>query len=163
MPQDLSDDKSTLVQVVAWCRQATSHYLSQCWPSSMSPYGITRPQWVKLLLKLGHGWVITSHCFTWMWWLIHALVMANLCQLKSTSCVSSIMCGDICWVWHANAPDGLCLLIEMCLTRWMVRDAGGHLVGKNWTSAGTGDRRPHAGPALAPHTPQRGPHISILT
>ena len=32
---------------MAWCRQATSHYLSQCWPSSMSPYGVTRPQWVK--------------------------------------------------------------------------------------------------------------------
>ena len=45
---DLSDDKSTLVQVMAWCRQATSHYLSQCWPRSMSPYGIIRPQWVKL-------------------------------------------------------------------------------------------------------------------
>ena len=43
MPQDLTDDKSTLVQVMAWCRQATSHYLSQCWPRSMSPYGVTRP------------------------------------------------------------------------------------------------------------------------
>ena len=32
MPQDLTDDKSTLVQVMAWCRQATSHYLNQCWP-----------------------------------------------------------------------------------------------------------------------------------
>ena len=30
MPQYLTDDKSTLVQVMAWCRQATSHYLSQC-------------------------------------------------------------------------------------------------------------------------------------
>ena len=47
MPLDLTDDKSTLVQVMAWCRQATSHYLSQCWPSSMSPYDVTRPQWVK--------------------------------------------------------------------------------------------------------------------
>ena len=44
MPRDLTDDNSTLVQVMAWCRQATSHYLSQCWPSSMSPYGVTRPQ-----------------------------------------------------------------------------------------------------------------------
>ena len=47
MPLDLTDDKSTLVQVMAWCRQATSHYLSQCWPRFMSPYGVTRPQWVK--------------------------------------------------------------------------------------------------------------------
>ena len=49
MPWDLTDDKSTLVQVMASCRQATSHYLSQCWPSSMTPYGITRPQWVNAL------------------------------------------------------------------------------------------------------------------
>ena len=39
--------KSTLVQVMAWCRQATSHYLRQCWPRSQSPYGVIRPQWVK--------------------------------------------------------------------------------------------------------------------
>ena len=44
---DRPDDKSTLVQVMAWCRQATSHYLGQCWPRSISPYGVTRPQWVK--------------------------------------------------------------------------------------------------------------------
>ena len=44
MPEDLTNDKSTLVQVMAWCRQATSHYLNQCWPGSISPYGVTRPQ-----------------------------------------------------------------------------------------------------------------------
>ena len=43
MPQDRTDNKSTLVQVMAWCRQATSHYLSQCWPRSLSPYDVTRP------------------------------------------------------------------------------------------------------------------------
>ena len=43
----ISDDKSTLIQVMAWCRQATSHYLNQCWPGSLPPYGVTRPQWVK--------------------------------------------------------------------------------------------------------------------
>ena len=46
---DLSDDKSTLFQVMAWCCQASSHYLNQCWPRSLSPYGVTRPQWVKLI------------------------------------------------------------------------------------------------------------------
>ena len=44
MPQNPSGDKSTLVQVMAWCRQAASHYLSQCCPRSLSPYGVTRPQ-----------------------------------------------------------------------------------------------------------------------
>ena len=46
-----TDDKSTLVQVMAWCRQATSHYLSHCCPRSLLPYGITRPQWVKINTK----------------------------------------------------------------------------------------------------------------
>ena len=46
MSLDLIDDHSTMVQVMAWCRQATSNYLSQCWPKSLSPYGVTRPQWV---------------------------------------------------------------------------------------------------------------------
>ena len=36
---------------MAWCRQAASHYLSQCWPWSMSPYSVTRPQWVNLYEK----------------------------------------------------------------------------------------------------------------
>ena len=47
MSLDLTDDKSTLVQVMAWCHQPTSHYLSQCWPRSLSPYGVIRPQWVN--------------------------------------------------------------------------------------------------------------------
>ena len=36
----LSDNKSTLVQVMAW-------YLNQCWRRSLPPNGVTRPQWVK--------------------------------------------------------------------------------------------------------------------
>ena len=48
MSLDFADDQSTLVQIMAWCRQATSHYLSQCWPRSLLPYGVTRPQWVNL-------------------------------------------------------------------------------------------------------------------
>ena len=47
MSQGLTDDKSTLIQVMAWCHQATSHYLNQCWSRSMSPYGVTRLQWVR--------------------------------------------------------------------------------------------------------------------
>ena len=47
MSLDFTDDQSTLVQVMAWCRQATSHYLSQWWPRSLSPYVVTRPQWIE--------------------------------------------------------------------------------------------------------------------
>ena len=47
MSLDLTNNKSTLAQVMAWCHQATTHYLSQCWPRFMLAYGITRPQWVN--------------------------------------------------------------------------------------------------------------------
>ena len=72
MPWDFTDDKSTLVQVMAWCRQATSHYLSQCWPSSMSPYGVTRPQWVNwvifnLVSKID---ILSISCEIALWWIL---------------------------------------------------------------------------------------------
>ena len=70
---DLTDDKSTLVQVMAWCRQARSHYLSQCWPRFLSPYGVTRPQWVNSLRSSDAIWFdrtgsalaqVMAHCLT---------------------------------------------------------------------------------------------------
>ena len=65
---DFTDDQSTLVQVMAWCRQTTSHYLSQCWPRSLSPYGVTRPQWVNdpIILQFctGHDIPVFVACAT---------------------------------------------------------------------------------------------------
>ena len=46
MVQDPIGDKLILLQVLAWCHQ-TRHYLSQCWPRSMSPNGVSRPHWVN--------------------------------------------------------------------------------------------------------------------
>ena len=57
----------------AWCRKATSHYLSQCWPRSLSPYGMTRPQRVKyqiyhvIRIEVLHvfwiyDWALCRHC-----------------------------------------------------------------------------------------------------
>ena len=62
--ENLTEDKSTLVQVMAWCRQATSHYLSQCWPRSQSPYGVTRPQWVNTHLY---------HYIRWNYWWVNLI------------------------------------------------------------------------------------------
>ena len=45
IPLNLTNDKWALFQAVAWCRQATSHFMNQCWPKSMSPYGVTKPRW----------------------------------------------------------------------------------------------------------------------
>ena len=44
--QDFTNDKATLVQVMAWCRQTTSYYLDQCrqnnWCYSLMQFFITR-------------------------------------------------------------------------------------------------------------------------
>ena len=38
-----------ILQSMAWCHQAASPYLSQCWPGSVRPYVISRPQWFNSL------------------------------------------------------------------------------------------------------------------
>ena len=63
MSLNLTDDKSTLVQVMAWCRQATSHYLSQCWPRSMPPYGVARTHWVNTIIPNSDWRTCKSHCY----------------------------------------------------------------------------------------------------
>ena len=35
MPQNFARKKSTLVQIMTWCCQATRHYRSKCWPRFM--------------------------------------------------------------------------------------------------------------------------------
>ena len=47
MPKNTFDYMATLVQLMAWCRQTTSQYTIQCWSTSMSPNGVTKPRWVK--------------------------------------------------------------------------------------------------------------------
>ena len=59
----LYDDKSALVQVMACCNQATSHYLSQCWPRFMMPYGVTRPQWANTVTMIIH---VCKHAADWL-------------------------------------------------------------------------------------------------
>ena len=54
---DFTDDKSILVQEMAWCYQAIISMLTQ-----MSPYGITRQQWVNMLIKL---WSAITELLVW--------------------------------------------------------------------------------------------------
>ena len=64
MSMDLTGDELTLVQVMAWCRQAASHYLNQCWLSYMTPYGATNElnsydaylQTPSNIFSLKNGW-----------------------------------------------------------------------------------------------------------
>ena len=65
MSLDLNDDKSALVQVMTWCLQAISHYLGQCQQRSMSPHGIIRQQWVKVIFHICRtGWIATNYMQT---------------------------------------------------------------------------------------------------
>ena len=68
MPQDTCDHKSTMVQVMAWCRQATSHYLSQCWLRSMPIYAMASLGYTELAevyqLAALLQWVHTNWCWT---------------------------------------------------------------------------------------------------
>ena len=61
-------DKSTLVQVMACCLTATSHYQSQCWPRSMSPYVVTRPQWINMISYHSHdiSWSFYPKCISFL-------------------------------------------------------------------------------------------------
>ena len=76
MSLDLTGDSSTLVQVMAWWSQATSHYhyLNQCWPRSMSPCGVTRPQWVKWWHKGESGNEGPWLNWDWKWTLIIEMI-----------------------------------------------------------------------------------------
>ena len=94
---DLGDDKSTLVQVMAWCRQATSHYPKQCWPRSLPPYGVTGPQWVKALP-------------------LRAAMMPNLSSLTTLEVVAMTTSGatndDIIFAWSRLLCRDIKILIR---------------------------------------------------
>ena len=65
MPQDLTDDKSTLVQVMAWCRPETCHYLTQCWPDLQRRHMVSLgPNELKSIDSLSHRSWVTHMCFS---------------------------------------------------------------------------------------------------
>ena len=66
---ELTDDKSTLVRAMAWCRQATSYRLSQCWPRSVSPYGVTRALGGKnktTTRNSNKDYYVICQCYSWL-------------------------------------------------------------------------------------------------
>ena len=92
---DLTDDKARLAQVMTWCHLATVHYLRQCWPRSMAPFGVTGPWWLdtlrperncyhfggnifKFVYLTDNGWIEWdfSEIYSWVaiWWWVLTLV-----------------------------------------------------------------------------------------
>ena len=75
------DDKSTSVWVMAWCCQSSSHYLNQCWPRSLMPYDITRPQlgncaWYKRVWSHNHIYIF------WLYFPYYMNLHSVFTQLK---------------------------------------------------------------------------------
>ena len=124
MPQDLSDEKSTMFQLMAWCHQATSHYLNQCWPSlMMMPFGVIRLQWVKKSCNI-----------------LPLLLVEEIGKLFfSPKCTPETPCGHICiciWLYFCvhNVFCPATLLICMFFHWWLLilhnpscRDGGYHI------------------------------------
>ena len=80
----ISQNKLPLVRVMAWHRTCSmlSHYLNQYSTSSMMPYGITRPHWVK------------NCCSAWVACIVRSLFW-------KTSTIAKYHC-SISLVWHLS-------------------------------------------------------------
>ena len=140
MPQNLTDDKSTLVQVMAWCSQVASHYLNQCWPRSATPYGVTRPQCVKVTLKWkgrqvncpAHHWRhwrqastspvttravnLMTFLFQWRKW------MSNYIPQKTTGCnyLSMPNLGLLCWHKRPLDDESMSIILIKSFLVWLI-------------------------------------------
>ena len=97
MPQDLIDDKSTLVlQVMVWRRQSTSHYLSQCWVRSMSRH----------MASLGHNelthpdviWGILCYRYTREQYIL--LHLSN--SIFKRTIINSLQLGDAIMIFRSR-------------------------------------------------------------
>ena len=76
------------VLTMAWCRQATSQYLSQRWPRSVSPYGVTRPQWVNCHVHFCFDWIAPDdHIITIFlpFFSSHRTILLPLCTQVSSA------------------------------------------------------------------------------
>ena len=94
LSQYFTEDKSTLVQVM------TSHYLSQCCQRSLSPYGVTRPQWVNStnidpdvcphMMPLGHN-ICNPWTYDNQFWYLKRFLDHRVCKLMTVQIPLSIM------------------------------------------------------------------------
>ena len=97
MPLDLTDEKSTLDQVMAWCHQATSHYLNHCWLRSMSPYGITKPPWVYIIMD--------TSLMTMVDILIFDVKLNHFCDYMSKTRCGVMSLNNECMLWQVSIQD----------------------------------------------------------
>ena len=132
MSLDFTDDQSTLVQVMAWCRQAKSHYLNHCWPRSPTPYVVTRPQWVDSSVQSHDSWGISELTV-----LVHSKILSKT-ECQCTFGLRSTMNNLCLWIvlpiylinhkqdavqpqkeTHAYIARAWCKPIPAAVSRWL--------------------------------------------
>ena len=112
MPENSIDDKSTMVLVMAWCLQATSHYLSQCWPRSMLLYGITGPQDGKL-------WSVFFLCHFFAVLKQHSIILDRV--IRGFNCAGRVREREVLRIKHKNQQNrhGLdCVFFLVFFANW---------------------------------------------
>ena len=136
----LSDDKSTVFKVMAWCCKAISYYESKCWPRSMSPCGVTGLQLVKWIYSHAMGLVnMTARSKTnignQLFCSLHFESFEKKSQKKKTPTYfseSNKLMGMMMWIWMVSKHHLLIsrhffysfptfLLYQMYIWQW-----GGH-------------------------------------
>ena len=126
---------------MAWCHQATSHYLSQCWPRSLSPYGVTRSQWVKSNRwgqnkkePLSCRWHFGMHLCEWKSWYFD-LNFTEVCPNGPVDNKPTLI-QKIAWCQTGDKPLSEPMMIYTLLTHilimrardlWSVKSCGIHL------------------------------------
>ena len=122
---------------MAWCRQATSHYLSQCWPRSIWVYGITRLQWVNATcVQSTHYWVgvesrnIGPDDLPVGYWILGAFLSWPSCvehEPRCISCYKQYVTPDLSWDnlifnrnWFVYAPSQWETLLQCnIISHWL--------------------------------------------
>ena len=93
IPRNLTNEKSTLVQGVACCHQKTRHCLSLCWPRTISPFGVTRPQ------------VINVYSFKIISVMTHLILWCSMISQHFNSAMSPTMSSEILLAFYIITFD----------------------------------------------------------
>ena len=103
MPQNTFDVNSTLFQITAWYYQAMGYYLSQYWPSFITPHSIIGPQLVK------HNDVIKRKHFPRYWPFVRGIHRSPVNSPHRGQWRGALMFSLICaWIngWVNNCEAG---------------------------------------------------------
>ena len=113
IPEGSIGNMLALVQTMCGAKQVTSHYPNQCWPSSVMPYDVTRPQWVNHYSYdywcpgdtwsrgiVWHQVLYSDLTFSWIFWTMHGkLTSYHIDGWVQERHNPTAVRGDFCFRW----------------------------------------------------------------